>query len=399
MISSEDYEAQQSEEQRQNLAAAVIQTRWRQFQRDHGRGAGDGTGDGAGGSGEGGVEGGPGAELSEDEQRVALLDHARALLSDREGLLQQNQGFQRGLAKLFAERRASQGQEAPEPSQSQPADAEAKYWAHMVKVRETRQDIELRRQDADGDIDVARDKHQAILQEAVDTEDEFNAFVKAKALAATFPRSGKPILPKRVEEFCRDEDDLRAQVHDVRIQYIRLRNKNSKLAAQLKEKEKLTDGLHMIDFEQLKIENTNLNEKIEERNEDLLKLRKKATTTIHVLTHVKEKLEFVKAENTSLDRSVTDLEEQLAVLRDRLAHAKKERDVYANDCVRMREKMPMIGAEDLLLDYEVRKKESETLRIEIVSLTNEHHSLMQWINDHQPRLETLQQRTATATAT
>ena len=32
-------------------------------------------------------------------------------------------------------------------------------------------------------------------------------------------------------------------------------------------KEELAEGLHMIDFEQLKIDNVNLNEKIEERNE------------------------------------------------------------------------------------------------------------------------------------
>eukprot|EP00983_Pelagomonas_calceolata_P022589 711001-Pelagomonas_calceolata.AAC.3 len=34
-----------------------------------------------------------------------------------------------------------------------------------------------------------------------------------------------------------------------------------------------------------------LNEKIEERNEELLKLRKKTTTTVQILTHVREKLQ------------------------------------------------------------------------------------------------------------
>lgn len=37
-----------------------------------------------------------------------------------------------------------------------------------------------------------------------------------------------------------------------------------------------------------------LNEKIEERNEELHKLRKKTTTTVQVLTHIKEKLQFVQ---------------------------------------------------------------------------------------------------------
>ena len=46
--------------------------------------------------------------------------------------------------------------------------------------------------------------------------------------------------------------------------------------------EELAAGLHLIDFEQLKIENQSLNEKIEERNEELLKLRKKTTSTVQV---------------------------------------------------------------------------------------------------------------------
>lgn len=50
----------------------------------------------------------------------------------------------------------------------------------------------------------------------------------------------------------------------------------------------------MIDFEQLKINNVDLNEKIEERNEDILKLKRKVTSTVQVLTHVKEKLQFVQ---------------------------------------------------------------------------------------------------------
>ena len=46
--------------------------------------------------------------------------------------------------------------------------------------------------------------------------------------------------------------------------------------------EELAEGLHLIDFEQLKIENQSLNEKIEERNEELAKLRKKTAHTVQV---------------------------------------------------------------------------------------------------------------------
>lgn len=76
--------------------------------------------------------------------------------------------------------------------------------------------------------------------------------------------------------------------------------------------EELADGLHLIDFEQLKIENQTYNEKIEERNEELLKLRKKITNTVQVLTHLKEKLQFVQGENSLLKNKLKDVEGAVA---------------------------------------------------------------------------------------
>ena len=87
------------------------------------------------------------------------------------------------------------------------------------------------------------------------------------------------------------------EVVSVRLENIKLKNQLKKREQELKAKEELGEGLHMIDFEQLKIENQTYNEKIEERNEELMKLKKKINNTVQILTHVKEKLQFVLAEN------------------------------------------------------------------------------------------------------
>merc|ERR1712070_749746 len=97
----------------------------------------------------------------------------------------------------------------------------------------------------------------------------------------------------------------------VRLKNINLRTHLRKLEKALKEKEQLAEGLHLIDFEQLKIENQTLNEKIEERNEELHKFRKKTTTTVQVLTHIKEKLQFVQAENQVLQKELETLDDQM----------------------------------------------------------------------------------------
>merc|ERR1712048_1541790 len=97
-----------------------------------------------------------------------------------------------------------------------------------------------------------------------------------------------------------------------RLNNIRLQTKLKRLEMAIKEKEKLGDGLHLIDFEQLKIENQTLGEKTEERNGELFKLNNKIHTTVHIYAHVQEKL--------------SDLEQIIGDKRDELTKLKKKRD-------------------------------------------------------------------------
>ena len=48
------------------------------------------------------------------------------------------------------------------------------------------------------------------------------------------------------------------------------------------------------------------------RLQELLKLKKKITTTVEVLTHVKEKLQFVQAENQVTKAQLREVEEEVA---------------------------------------------------------------------------------------
>ena len=67
----------------------------------------------------------------------------------------------------------------------------------------------------------------------------------------------------------------------------------------------------MIDFEQLRINNVDLNEKIEERNEEILKLKRKVTSTVQVLAHLKEKLQFVQTENSTKKTMLKEVDKEL----------------------------------------------------------------------------------------
>jgi hypothetical protein len=163
-------------------------------------------------------------------------------------------------------------------------------------------------------------------------------FKREIAREARNSRSDKSIALKRILAFEAAEEAKDREVAEVRLKHIHLQNQLEQLEADMKQKEEvsscvrvcvfvcmcvfvfglffdllfactcnltnischatnnkqLAEGLHLIDFEQLKIENQTLNEKIEECNDELHKLRKKTTTTVQVLTHMKEKLQFVQ---------------------------------------------------------------------------------------------------------
>ena len=59
--------------------------------------------------------------------------------------------------------------------------------------------------------------------------------------------------------------------------------KRCKLQAQLKQKEEAGEVRHEVDFEQLKIENKQYNEKFEDKNQELLRLKLSAGNTLQVL--------------------------------------------------------------------------------------------------------------------
>merc|ERR1711988_785806 len=147
----------------------------------------------------------------------------------------------------------------------------------------------------------------------------------------------------------------------------------ARLESWLQSKEVLGEGLHLIDFEQLKIENQTLNEKIEERNEELLKLRKKTTTTVQVLTHLKEKLQFVQAENQVRKHELSDFEVELTSKRDMLTQVKHDRDALRGENAARRQRRGLVSSEELLIDFEKRRRDIIAKKDQVTALTQRYH--------------------------
>ncbi|XP_022080417.1 coiled-coil domain-containing protein 96-like [Acanthaster planci] len=304
--------------------------------------------------------------------REELIEAYQAAQSEREQLQNQNIQLQHKLAEYFRKKKTDDQRQEMDKNVT---DQEQRYLKYMSNLEELRRQEEEERDDLSEQLEELKGRRQEKLDTVEQETDLFSQLKRQSAENAINSRTGKAIAPKDIEAYLLNEAKKEEEVKQVRLENIKLRNRLRKREQQLKAKEELAEGLHLIDFEQLKIENQTYNEKIEERNEELLKLRKKITSTVQELTHVKEKLQFVQAENQVQKGKLKEVESLVAQKRDILSRTKKARDSLRIDNQRLRQKSGLLGNTPLLRDFEERKDEGDELRAKLERLKRQHAEL------------------------
>ncbi|XP_020613200.1 coiled-coil domain-containing protein 96-like [Orbicella faveolata] len=304
--------------------------------------------------------------------RAELIERYQQALEERSSLQSLNAQLQHKLAEYFKKKKSDERQQEIEKNVT---DQEQRYLKYMSNLEELQNEERREKENYKDQIEDLKAKCQEKQEIVNRSSDNFMMFKNDVAKQAINSRSGKPISPKDLEQYQMLELKKEQEVMQVRLENIKLKNRLKKREMQLKAKEELAEGLHLIDFEQLKIENQTYNEKIEERNEELLKLRKKITTTVQVLTHLKEKLQFVQAENSEQRSNLRTVEAHAAQKRDILTRTKQVRDALRIENVKLRQKCGLLGNEPLLRDYEQRKEQSDELRAKIERLKMDHAEL------------------------
>ncbi|KAM7426029.1 Coiled-coil domain-containing protein 96 [Porites harrisoni] len=304
--------------------------------------------------------------------RAELIERYQQALEERSSLQALNAQLQHKLAEYFKKKKSDERQQEIEKNVT---DQEQRYLKYMSNLEELQNEEGREKESYEEQIEDLKAKCKEKQEIVNRSSDNFMLFKMDVAKQAINSRSGKAIPPKDLEQYQMMELKKEQEVMQVRLENIKLKNRLKKREMQLKAKEELAEGLHLIDFEQLKIENQTYNEKIEERNEELLKLRKKITTTVQVLTHLKEKLQFVQAENSEQRSSLRTVEAHAAQKRDILTRTKQVRDALRIENVKLRQKCGLLGNEPLLRDYEQRKEQSDDLREKINRLKMAHAEL------------------------
>ena len=136
-----------------------------------------------------------------------------------------------------------------------------------ANIEEMRKKLEMERQKNEEDIGEIHHRCDIKQGEVNEERIKYTKMKKEAASRSYTMQSDKPPAAKVMDAFFQREQQKELEVINVRLENIKLTNQLKKKEQELKAKEELGEGLHMIDFEQLKIENQTYNEKIEERNE------------------------------------------------------------------------------------------------------------------------------------
>ena len=172
---------------------------------------------------------------------------------------------------------------------------------------------------------------QSIEEQEKRKQDVYEILMKYKEelLDNAETRKGTKIPRAEIENWLGREKLLEDELRNLRIQSFTKSLEMNRLKKELKKMEDYFEGLHIIDFEQLKIENNTLTEKIEDRNEEIHKLKNKINNTVQVLAHLQEKSKFVSSENEIKKTENENLKKEIIEMKRKLTEKKEENDKKA----------------------------------------------------------------------
>merc|ERR1719401_629309 len=273
----------------------------------------------------------------------------REKLDQLEEMHEQAEQTNKALQRRVIQRKAQDKSYDASEKQSEGKVTEHKYQNVLLHVHQVRLKLRLQQVKAARMSEELKNQLEAKRQKAIECRDSFQEFKRQVARHAEYARTGKKIPEKIIQEVKEDE---------------------------------LAENLHVIDFEQLKIENQTLNEKIEERNEELHKLRKKTIVTVQIITHMREKVQFVQQEYQVLKAELAQLDQDLAAQRDLVAKTKHERDEHRAEYGKLRQQTGIMNSEHLTKDFDARDKHIKQLKDEIANLKKRHGQMLQFIKKH-----------------
>lgn len=137
-------------------------------------------------------------------------------------------------------------------------------------------------------------------------------------------RTGKIMAERVIRYFEEKLKQKHALCDKLRLKNKAMKAHRSKMDAQVRHKEEQGDSLHSIDFHQLQIKNSQFNQKIKERNDELLRLKMTTGKTVQILNTLKRSLHDLLHDSKLLRKEMREKESSRLKLSEELRRVEGE---------------------------------------------------------------------------
>ncbi|XP_018529806.1 LOW QUALITY PROTEIN: coiled-coil domain-containing protein 96 [Lates calcarifer] len=209
-------------------------------------------------------------------------------------------------------------------------------------------------------------------QEKLDkVENEWQAFMALKQHVAVTVLSrclGKQVAQAKVESTLSAEQFQQDELIKLRLKHIKLRIKIHRLEAELRDREERSRDPLQLQFEQLQAARLEQKKEAEKQSEELLKLQNKISSSLELLSNIKEKLFWTQMEVQAKREQLAEVEASVARKRDLLTRTKQARNSLQRDNLRLKECRGLLGNRVLLRDFEDSVDASDRLEEQLENL-------------------------------
>lgn len=222
-------------------------------------------------------------------------------------------------------------------------------------------DIEQTTLTSEQNLDILRALMEETDIRTAEVKRDAYEFRRDIVVGAENPRTGKTIAEKVLKYM---EDKLTQK--DMQINKLLMKNQAYKIAikkaeTQLRSKQETGDDLQYIDFHQLQIENSQFVKRIEEANQDLHDLKRRAGRTVKILNNMKKKLSTLTAEAKFLEDEIKERKAMLAKTEHDIVKVVEEKETARKEHKKLRAQSRQTPEMPQVVDYVSQKAEAYEL--------------------------------------
>ncbi|XP_055220393.1 cilia- and flagella-associated protein 263 isoform X2 [Gorilla gorilla gorilla] len=206
--------------------------------------------------------------------------------------------------------------------------ADQKLELVQKEVEDMKDDLRHMRANAERDLQ----HHEAIIEEAEIRWSEVSRAVhefEKDILKAISKKKGSILATQKVMKYIEDMNRRRDNMKEkLRLKNVSLKVQRKKMLLQLRQKEEVSEALHDVDFQQLKIENAQFLETIEARNQELTQLKLSSGNTLQVLNAYKDRAK-AEAVNKRLRKQLAEFRapQVMTYVREKILNADLEKSI------------------------------------------------------------------------